>query len=144
MGYGKRITFEADNLNANENYFYSDTHLAGYAFSLHGLCGREKFLVYDVEQYVVAQADVERVQAEKELSTETDSTGGVIKTVSVALTCSLRFKRAANLLPILCNRTVQLQGVLVLFKAKRAKCAEVSCIRDVNVDPVGLCTLELA
>ena len=143
MGYGKRITLEPDSPNEKDNYFYSDTHPGGYAFSLRALTGKEKFIVFDQEQRTVAQAGIQRVHVENEATTDVDSDGNVIKTVSAMFTCSLRFKRVASLLPLLSQQIVQLQGTVILIKERRVKSARIACIKDVMVKHVGSCTFEL-
>ena len=47
QGYGKRITFESDNILENNNFFWSDSHEAGFAFSPEILSGDEEFQVMD-------------------------------------------------------------------------------------------------
>ena len=105
--------------------------------------GKEKFIVFDQEQRTVAQAGIQRVHVENEATTDVDSDGNVIKTVSAMFTCSLRFKRVASLLPLLSQQIVQLQGTVILIKERRVKSARIACIKDVMVKHVGSCTFEL-
>ncbi|CAB3992457.1 Hypothetical predicted protein [Paramuricea clavata] len=47
QGYGKRITFESKDILENNNFFWSDSHEAGFAFSPEILSGGEVFQVMD-------------------------------------------------------------------------------------------------
>ena len=47
QGYGKRITFESEDILENNNFFWSDSHEAGFAFSPEILSGGEVFQVSD-------------------------------------------------------------------------------------------------
>ena len=45
MGYGKRITFKPDTLNAPENYFWSDSHPEGLGFETRAIHPGMKFSI---------------------------------------------------------------------------------------------------
>lgn len=45
MGYGKRITFKPDTLNAPENYFWSDSHPEGIGMETRAIHPGMKFTV---------------------------------------------------------------------------------------------------
>ena len=47
QGYGKRITFESKDILENNNFFWSDSHEAGFAFSPEILSGGDVFEVTD-------------------------------------------------------------------------------------------------
>ena len=47
QGYGKRLTFESENILYNNNYFWSDSSALGYAFSIHVLSTGASFQVYE-------------------------------------------------------------------------------------------------
>ena len=53
QGYGKRITFESHDILENNNFFWSDSHEAGFAFSPEILSGGEEFQVLDSQSKVV-------------------------------------------------------------------------------------------
>lgn len=42
-GYGKRLTFASDNLNNNENYFWSDSVPEGYGFCIQAVAPGDHF-----------------------------------------------------------------------------------------------------
>lgn len=46
-GYGKRLTFESDSKLKNNNYFYCDTHPAGYGLRLVAMQEGDKFTLRD-------------------------------------------------------------------------------------------------
>lgn len=45
MGYGKRITFKPDTLNAPENYFWSDSHPEGVGMEPRAVHPDMKFTI---------------------------------------------------------------------------------------------------
>lgn len=42
-GYGKRLTFSSENLNCNDNYFWSDSNPEGYGFSIQAVSPGDDF-----------------------------------------------------------------------------------------------------
>lgn len=46
MGYGKRITFKPDTLNAPENYFWSDSHTEGLGMEPRAIYPGMKFTIF--------------------------------------------------------------------------------------------------
>jgi len=49
LGYGKRLTFEGDSLNENENYFWSDSRVHGYGFLFQTIEKDETFNILDTK-----------------------------------------------------------------------------------------------
>jgi len=52
QGYGKRLTFESEDILNNNNYFWSDSSPMGYAFSIHVIDVATTFLVYENEKFI--------------------------------------------------------------------------------------------
>ena len=143
MGYGKRITMEGDNLNVNDNYFYSDTHPNGYGFSLQALCPGDKFTVFNEDQHAVASATIGKVRSQKELSCVTTESGDVEKTVWVVFRCDLRYSGDGSFMSLLATQSSELQAILVITKPKRSRIANVKCIPEISLEHVGTCSFEM-
>ncbi|KAF2368296.1 hypothetical protein FHG87_000941 [Trinorchestia longiramus] len=88
-GYGKRITFESESAVCNDNYFYSDTHAAGYGFRLVAVEAGQKFTLRDNFGNAVGFASVSDVMDQIEESQEINSSGQVKKFVRVSFCCDL-------------------------------------------------------
>lgn len=63
-GYARRFTFEADlnQLNNNDNYFWSDNRPEGYAFELEVVSEGDKFTIFDIN--MESQGTLEVLQIE--------------------------------------------------------------------------------
>ena len=78
QGYGKRITFESHDILENNNFFWSDSHEAGFAFSPEILSGGEEFQVLDsqgkaVGTYCVSSDSVNQQQQITGVTLENDT-----------------------------------------------------------------------
>jgi len=62
MGYGRRITFESEQRNANDNYFWSDNYPLGYAFSIHVVDAGLKFTIYDANRLALGTCEIVEVE----------------------------------------------------------------------------------
>ena len=92
IGYGKRITFAPDTLNSNNNYFYSDTNEAGYAFELVAITSGQSFSVCSNElDRPIGQATVESVISTKECGTTVTPGGSVHKHVICHVNLSVQY-----------------------------------------------------
>ena len=70
QGYGKRITFESDDILNNDNFFWSDTnHKFGYAFSINVLSENDTFDVYNENDNKIGYADIISVSEGQEIMT---------------------------------------------------------------------------
>ncbi|XP_021960303.1 uncharacterized protein LOC110856156 isoform X2 [Folsomia candida] len=60
QGYGKRITFKADDgqKNVNDNFFWSDSRPEGYGFELEVVSPGDKFTLYDAHHTKIGNCEV--------------------------------------------------------------------------------------
>lgn len=142
MGYGKRITFEGETLNHNSNYFYSDTHPEGYGFSLVAAEPEDLFVVHD-DTRPVAEARLEMVLNEKELSSEVEEDGSFVKKVAITFTCSIEYSgNKHGLMPLYTSERLQLDGMAIITRNRRARKAYTKFIKNVDLQHHGNCTFE--
>ncbi|RUS70881.1 hypothetical protein EGW08_021361 [Elysia chlorotica] len=91
MGYGQRLTFQDDQLNNNECYFWSDSEPEGYAFNIHAVDEGQKFLIQGEDDAVLGEGCVEAIHEPQEETSMTAEKGRVTKHVKVTLTCSITY-----------------------------------------------------
>lgn len=103
LGYGKRITFESDSRNRNENFFWSDSRPEGYAFSLVVLQKGDRLRLPGGREVVVAAV---LSQSQQEVTTQFEK-GALLKIVSFELT--------------LAERSAPVRGKAYLVKGKKDK-----------------------
>ena len=68
QGYGKRITFESKDILENNNFFWSDSHEAGFAFSPEILSGGDVFEVTDSSGKGVGTFSVDWVEPQQKIT----------------------------------------------------------------------------
>ena len=67
-GYGKRITFESDDILENSNFFWSDSHEEGFAFSPELLSRGDVFQVVDAQRKSTGIFSIENVNEEQQIT----------------------------------------------------------------------------
>nr|CAD7590117.1 unnamed protein product [Timema genevievae] len=91
-GYTRRVTFEGDSLNDNDNYFWSDSWPLGFAFELEVTRPGEKYTLYDANSVAMGTAEiVEMTAPQEEVSHVILDDGSVEKTVRVRLLCKVEW-----------------------------------------------------
>lgn len=95
QGYGKRLTFEGETLNENNNYFWSDSHLNGYGFTLQVLGENEVFNIINAK----TNQEIGRIVVnnpslsdDSEISTTVHEKGNVQKEVQIHFSCDVILK----------------------------------------------------
>lgn len=142
MGYGKRLTFEGETLNHNSNYFYSDTHQEGYGFSLVAAESRDLFTVH-ADMRLVAEARLLDVIIEKELSSEVEEDGSLVKKVAVTFTCDINYSGDRHgLMPLYTSERLHLEGMAIVIRNKRAREAHTKFINNVDLPHFGNCAFQ--
>lgn len=68
QGYGKRITFESDDILDNNNFFWSDSHETGFVFSPEFLSGGEVFEAVNCQDERVGSFSVDSVKREQQIT----------------------------------------------------------------------------
>ncbi|KAL0838791.1 hypothetical protein ABMA28_016834 [Loxostege sticticalis] len=95
MGYGKRITFKPDTLNAPENYFWSDSHPEGIGMETRAIHPGMKFTVSGngglLGEACVFRADLPQVEEKTEYVDVPGKRGKAVqKYVHVDVTCHVK------------------------------------------------------
>jgi len=145
MGYGRRITFAGDTLNHTDNFFWSDSHPEGFAFSISACEEGQGFLVADGEGHVVGEATVTRVTDPQHEVTMTSSKAvGVTKKVKVTMTLQLTYYHRhhhglVEITPHEAEETVT--GEAELLKGRGQREAQVTVIDSVFLQRWGMCKL---
>ena len=143
-GYGKRITFVGPTLNHNTNYFYSDSHASGCAFSIVAVCKGDNFTVMDRAGCRVGHAVIDGVESQKEVSSCITPEGSVEKRVRVVFSVLIQYSYQLNGKPsVFSDKIAEAKGVVVLVKAKRAAKASVIRVEQVLLPHFDLCSFEL-
>ena len=93
QGYGKRLTFESEDLINNENFFWSDSNRdLGFAFSMKVVSESDKFVVFDSADRRVAEASVSSVRDEQEVQSTGIENGCIVCEVYVFdMECQVSF-----------------------------------------------------
>ncbi|XP_041979381.1 uncharacterized protein LOC121733243 isoform X2 [Aricia agestis] len=95
MGYGKRITFKPDTLNAPENYFWSDSHPEGLGMEPRAIHPDMKFTITGngglLGEATVFRADLPQVEEKTEYVEVPGKKGmAVEKYIQVDVTCHVK------------------------------------------------------
>lgn len=71
LGFAKRITFEGNSYNFNDNYFWSDSDPNGFAFALEAVRPGDQLSIIDGNGSLVGEVKVEAVPfLQEELSSK--------------------------------------------------------------------------
>lgn len=142
LGYGRRMTFEGDSLNFNDNYFWSDSTPSGFAFSVEAVKEGDVYQISDANSQEIGCAEVEKVdfpQIEESTHMEGKS---VVKNVKVRFACFLKMNTYNQRLINVNTHDVEvIEGTAELVKEKGSNEATVRCIKDVYFQSLGWCTL---
>ncbi|XP_045773438.1 uncharacterized protein LOC123872884 isoform X1 [Maniola jurtina] len=95
MGYGKRITFKPDTLNAPENYFWSDSHPEGVGMEPRAVHPDMKFTITGngglLGEAVVFRADLPQIEEKTEYVDIPGKRGKAVqKYIRVDVTCHVK------------------------------------------------------
>ncbi|CAG5046013.1 unnamed protein product [Parnassius apollo] len=95
MGYGKRITFKPDTLNAPENYFWSDSHPEGFGMEPRAVHPGMKFFITGngglLGEASVFRADLPQIEEKTEYVDVPGQRGKAVeKYIQVDVTCHVK------------------------------------------------------
>ncbi|XP_039753103.1 uncharacterized protein LOC120628636 isoform X2 [Pararge aegeria] len=95
MGYGKRITFKPDTLNAPENYFWSDSHPEGVGMEPRAVHPEMKFTITGngglLGEAMVFRADLPQIEEKTEYVDVPGKRGKAVeKYIQVDVTCHVK------------------------------------------------------
>ncbi|XP_055942701.1 uncharacterized protein LOC129972549 isoform X1 [Argiope bruennichi] len=94
LGYGKRLTFQGDSLNENDNYFWSDSRLHGYGFTFQAISSNAIFRILnassgqDIGRIIVNNP---AISPDIEIGTVIQDDGRIEKRVEVHFMCDVVF-----------------------------------------------------
>jgi len=128
-GFARRFTFEADKdqLNCNDNYFYSDNRPEGYAFELEVISEGDKFTIFDINREAQGTVEVLKIEGRQLEISSSLCKQGIEKRADVKFIGKVEFYDTGVAKPI------TLSGVVVALKQKGRSQAEVIKVINVNV-----------
>lgn len=141
-GYGKRLTFESQDIE-NDNFFWSDSNPdEGFAFSIHLIFKGDRFHVVDRKGRVVGEALLTSVGIEQEIEKVSVKKSGIDVVVSVEMECTLKFSSEDHIPEKLRDETVDVvtSGIALASKSKKRWKAKTSEVRNVHVLDLGECS----
>lgn len=98
-GYGKRITFEGETLNENENYFWSDSSVNGYGFTFQAISNEDVLNILDTKTGRLSGRILinnPSLKTDVILSTSIGERGYVEKEVEVYFSCDVILNDITN------------------------------------------------
>ncbi|XP_022089948.1 uncharacterized protein LOC110978919 [Acanthaster planci] len=152
QGYGKRLTFTADSLNENTNYFWSDSIPTGYGFAIVAVHAGDELVMTDLARRPIGNGTVEEASpCQVELGTETlvdqDAARNretIVKRVSVIMKVRLRYTcERHGIRSIRADETVIVRGVARVIKQAGHNKAYTKCIEELELPHLGECLLYL-
>lgn len=99
LGYGKRLTFEGETLNENENYFWSDSSVHGYGFTFQAVRNEDIFSIFDTKTgQVIGRVIINDPSLTEDtvLATTVGELGYVEKEVEVHFSCDVILNDRTN------------------------------------------------
>uniref|UniRef100_A0A6P7GN29 Uncharacterized protein LOC114344675 n=1 Tax=Diabrotica virgifera virgifera TaxID=50390 RepID=A0A6P7GN29_DIAVI len=129
-GYARRFTFEADEnqLNNNENYFWSDNRPEGYAFELELLSEGDKFTFFNPNGEAEGTVEVLSIEAPQIEIFSSLAKGVIDKKATVAFTGKVEYYETGVAKP------VNLTGTVLSRKVKGRSSAEIVKITKVSIN----------
>jgi len=126
-GYGKRITFDSDRLNHNNNYFWSDSFYDGLGFSIQVVFVGMDFVIEDqngaaIGRARITKADVPQVEEDQVIKGESIS-----KRVRVDIICNITFDHEEEV------RTLRVNGLAIVDKSRWQPQAQVTSIVNIGI-----------
>lgn len=143
MGYGKRLTFESENKNCNNNYFYSDSFPSGFGFTMVAVSPKETFTLYSEDDREVGQVEVESVDNEQNVIQNEVMKNGTIKmTISVNAEFHIHYESSNHgVMSLFMEESLALQGLAVVKKEKSSRKACLQKIEQVFIPAFGQCCM---
>ncbi|XP_026734448.1 uncharacterized protein LOC113498583 isoform X1 [Trichoplusia ni] len=139
MGYGKRITFKPDTLNAPENYFWSDSHPEGLGMETRAIHPGMKFSVTGngglLGEASVFRADLPQVEVKTEYVDVPGKRGKAVeKHVHVDVTCHVKLATTGGGSVDSEVHLMKVSGVAVVRKEPGQAQAKLTKVFNVGLD----------
>ncbi|KXJ21136.1 uncharacterized protein LOC110255107 [Exaiptasia diaphana] len=140
-GYGKRLTFEDEDILSNENFFWSDSNPdGGYAFSIECISEGEHFDILDSRNAVIGGAVMTHVNKKQLLLSSHVDERGTTVTAYVEFKCKLSFDDHKGCKSQSCD--VSLTGTVLSFKPLKSKIPTLTKLTGVELTGMGQCVLQ--
>jgi len=131
-GYGKRITFEG------ENVFYSDTYPSGLALSVVSISAGDQFTVTTPDtEHPVAEARIMEILAQQEIDSEVDEEKNMCKRVRVTFSCDVNYASGHGLMALYSRQRLQVTGTAIVKSTKDTPKAVTTFIEDMELPHHG-------
>ena len=130
QGYGKRLTFESDNILENENFFWSDSNAMGYTFSIQTISAGETFIAR-VGETDIGTAVITRVDDTQEIINSEIKQNEICKTVKVEFDFTMT-ENSSERETDMKSSLLTVEGIVSLSKEKREKRCKVRELRVSN------------
>ncbi|KAG6456596.1 uncharacterized protein LOC115447629 [Manduca sexta] len=139
MGYGKRITFKPDTLNAPENYFWSDSHPEGIGMEPRAIQPGMKFTITGngglLGEASVFRADLPQVEEKTEYVEVPGKRGKAVeKYIHVDVTCHVKLATTGGGSADLEVHLMKVSGVAVVRKEPGQAEAKLMKVFNVGLD----------
>ncbi|KAJ0176590.1 hypothetical protein K1T71_007769 [Dendrolimus kikuchii] len=139
MGYGKRITFKPDCLNAPENYFWSDSHPEGIGMEPRAIHPGMKFTITGngglLGEASVFRADLPQVEEKTEYVDVPGKRGKAVKKyIHVDVTCHVKLATTGGGSVDSEVHLMKVSGVAHMRKEPGQSCAKLVKITNVGLD----------
>ena len=118
QGYGKRLTFESDNILENENFFWSDSNAMGYTFTIQTISAGQTFIAR-IGETEIGTAVITRVGDMQKIINSEIKQNEVCKTVKVEFDFTMTESFTDRKTDTKSSLTVE--GTVLLSKEKREK-----------------------
>ena len=129
QGYGKRLTFESDDVLENDNFFWTDSNEYGYAFSIEAVSVGDVFIA-KLRDTELGFAKITKVQDDQKVVSSEIQPDGAVKRVKVDFQCKIGDKLIEN--DVNGNFSLRFQGVATLVKGKQDQRCKIQDIKTLG------------
>eukprot|EP00795_Rhopilema_esculentum_P017639 gene17639-9283_t len=120
QGYGRRLTFETEDVLENDNFFWTDSNRGGYIFTIEAISVGDRFAA-KIGKTEIGVATVTRVGLNQEIIDSVIIDKELRKRVKVEFECLMTNENCNDKLDK--QISLKLQGIVTLVKRKNnAKC----------------------
>lgn len=143
-GYGKRLTFESEDVE-NDNFFWSDSNPEeGFVFSIQVVFVGDRFNVVDRKGRVVGETQVTSVGLEQEIKNVSTHKSVINVEVFVEMDCTLKFSSQDHIPEKLRDQSVDVSASGLSLARKGEKCMKwkTTDVRNLHILDLGECSFQ--
>lgn len=143
-GYGKRLTFESEDVE-NDNFFWSDSNPEeGFVFSIQVVFVGDHFNVVDRKGRVVAETRVKSVGLEQQIKNVSTHKSVINVEVFVEMDCTLKFSSQDHIPEKLRDQSVDIFTSGLSLAIKNEKCLKwkTTDVRNLHILGLGECSFQ--